>query len=92
MGNTCCGDGKGRKMTFEAIVKLQGWARSMKAKQIIRQKLMQWLVQIGDIESPRSGAKLIDRDTIERIVTESLQPGTRRYLITSEENPGAQKI
>ena len=43
MGNTCCGDSKGRKMTLEAILRMQGFARKLQAEAQKSEKLRQWI-------------------------------------------------
>jgi len=69
MGNTCCGDGKGRKMSHDSTLKLQGWSRT-KVKVAARKELLrQFLASIGNIESPRNpGVKMIDEMSIDLIL------------------------
>jgi hypothetical protein len=81
MGNTCCGDGKGRQMTYESTIKVQGWIRHIAAKRILKAKVRTWLMNVANMRSPRSNSKLLEDKVVDQILKESFDPATRRYLI-----------
>lgn len=75
-------------MTLDSTLKLQGWSRT-NVKVAARKALLKaFLASIGNIESPRNpGVKMIDDQTIDHILKQSMNPATRRFFSIEERQP-----